>query len=82
MPAAGEETTYFQTLSAEVIRTYLARIQPLDKAGGYAIQEHAELILSELKGSFTNVVGLPVERLRTCWLSGSTSAGLNRKVAV
>ena len=36
----------FQTLSAEVIRTYLARIQPLDKAGGYAIQEHAELILS------------------------------------
>ena len=54
----------FQTLSAEVIRTYLARIQPLDKAGGYAIQEHAELILSELKGSFTNVVGLPVERLR------------------
>ena len=54
----------FQSLSEEVIRTYLTRIQPLDKAGGYAIQEHAELILSELKGSFTNVVGLPVELLR------------------
>ena len=42
---------------------YLARINPLDKAGGYAIQEHGELIVSEISGSYSNVVGLPFERL-------------------
>jgi nucleoside triphosphate pyrophosphatase len=54
----------FHPLGAEQIRNYLKQINPLDKAGGYAIQEHGNLIVSEIAGSYSNVVGLPLERLR------------------
>ena len=54
----------FHPLTARQIRNYLARIQPLDKAGAYAIQDAGELIISEISGSYSNVVGLPVEKLR------------------
>lgn len=54
----------FHPLTAEQIRKYLARINPLDKAGAYAIQEHGELVVAEISGSYSNVVGLPVERVR------------------
>jgi septum formation protein len=54
----------FRSLAPEEIRHYLARIDPLDKAGAYAIQEHGDLIIREITGSFSNVVGLPMERLK------------------
>ena len=54
----------FRSLNAEQVRNYLSRIHPLDKAGAYAIQEHGELIIEEISGSYSNVVGLPVERVR------------------
>jgi len=54
----------FHPLNDRQIRDYLALIQPLDKAGAYAIQERGELIISEISGSYSNVVGLPVEKLR------------------
>lgn len=54
----------FRSLKAPQVRDYLSRINPLDKAGAYAIQEHGELIIEEISGSYSNVVGLPVERLR------------------
>ena len=53
----------FRPLSGAQIADYLAKINPLDKAGGYGIQEHGELIVSEISGSYSNVVGLPLERL-------------------
>jgi septum formation protein len=54
----------FRPLDIRQIRDYLARINPLDKAGAYAIQEHGDKIVAGISGSFTNVVGLPVERLK------------------
>jgi septum formation protein len=54
----------FRELGLEQIRRYLGKIHPLDKAGGYAIQDHGELIVERIDGSFSNVVGLPLERLR------------------
>ena len=54
----------FHPLTESQIRYYLAKINPLDKAGAYAIQEFGELIVSEISGSYSNVVGLPVEQLR------------------
>lgn len=54
----------FRPLDTAQIRDYLARINPLDKAGAYAIQESGDKIVEAIAGSFTNVVGLPVERLR------------------
>jgi septum formation protein len=53
----------FRKLHAGQIRRYLTKISPFDKAGGYAIQEDGDAIVSHIHGSFTNVVGLPVERL-------------------
>ncbi len=54
----------FRPLSAAQIRNYLKQVNPLDKAGAYAIQEHGEQIVMNISGSFSNVVGLPLERLR------------------
>jgi septum formation protein len=54
----------FHPLDDRQIRSYLAKINPFDKAGAYAIQESGELIISEVSGSYSNVVGLPVEKLR------------------
>ncbi|MDD5140818.1 MAG: Maf family protein [Verrucomicrobiales bacterium] len=54
----------FLPLDAGQIRDYLSKINPLDKAGAYAIQEHGEWLISEISGSYSNVVGLPMERLR------------------
>lgn len=51
----------FKVLDEAVIETYLARVNTLDKAGGYAIQEHGELIVAGQRGSLTNIIGLPIE---------------------
>ncbi len=61
---AGWTDVTFHPLTAKQIKEYLALINPLDKAGAYAIQEHGERIVAEIAGSYSNVVGLPLERLR------------------
>jgi septum formation protein len=61
---AVSTTVVFHDLDRAAIRRYLDRINPLDKAGAYAIQENGSLIVREISGSFGNVVGLPVERVR------------------
>jgi septum formation protein len=55
---------WMRPLTAAQITDYLARIQPLDKAGAYAIQDHGDAIIERIEGSYHNVMGLPVERLR------------------
>ena len=56
-------TVYFKRLTDAELRAYLKRIGPLDKAGAYSAQEdHGELI-DHVEGSFSNVIGLPMERL-------------------
>ncbi len=52
----------FANLDPEMISTYLQRGHPLDKAGAYGIQEWIGLVgIEEIRGSYTNVVGLPTE---------------------
>jgi septum formation protein len=46
------------------LKRYLARIHPLDKAGAYAAQEDRGGMIAAVAGSFSNVIGLPMERLR------------------
>ena len=53
----------FHPLDEASIRRYLSSVNPLDKAGAYAIQEEGDLIVEKIDGSYTNVVGLPLERL-------------------
>lgn len=54
----------FHKLDAVKIRRYLTKVNPLDKAGAYAIQEEGDLLVDRVAGSYTNVVGLPIEKLR------------------
>lgn len=54
----------FKALSDEIIRDYHSRIQPLDKAGAYAVQDESAMIIESVEGSWSNVKGLPMERLR------------------
>jgi septum formation protein len=46
------------------IASYVASGSPFDKAGGYAIQDLNGALIDALVGSYTNVVGLPVEATR------------------
>jgi septum formation protein len=54
----------FLPFGETVIEDYLARVQVLDKAGAYAIQEQGHLLVEQVEGSLSNVIGLPVEALR------------------
>jgi septum formation protein len=58
--AVSSEVT-LRSLSRDEIHTYLKIVNPLDKAGAYAAQNVANAIVARIGGSFTNVVGLPME---------------------
>jgi septum formation protein len=60
-PVISEVT--FKLLTEEIIRDYHSRIQPLDKAGAYAVQDESAMIIEQVEGSWSNVKGLPMERL-------------------
>jgi septum formation protein len=51
----------FKRLSRRELEWYVATGNPLDKAGAYGIQEGAGLFVTGIRGSYTNVVGLPLE---------------------
>lgn len=52
----------FHRLSPSKIDNYFSKVNPLDKAGAYAAQGHGAEIIAGIEGSFTNVVGLPIEQ--------------------
>jgi septum formation protein len=54
----------FLPLTERQIGDYLSKINPLDKASAYAIQEHGDKIVAKISGSYSNVVGLPLEKLK------------------
>jgi len=53
----------FKKLSEKIIRDYMAKVDVMDKAGSYAVQEHGEMIIEQVRGDYDNVVGLPVGQL-------------------
>ena len=55
----------FRRLSSATIENYLAKVNPLDKAGAYAAQGSGAEIIAKIDGSYTNVVGLPMEKTVT-----------------
>lgn len=55
---------FFRKLTDTEIKSYVDKYQPLDKAGSYGIQERIGLIgIERINGSYTNVVGLPTEKV-------------------
>lgn len=54
---------YFNELSDELIDQYIATGSPLDKAGAYGIQDKEFPLVNHIEGSYSNVMGLPLEDL-------------------
>lgn len=54
----------FRRLSEADIAAYVARVNPLDRAGAYDIDESGELLVERWTGTSENIMGLPVEPLR------------------
>ncbi|NLD89206.1 MAG: septum formation inhibitor Maf [Lentisphaerae bacterium] len=53
----------FKELAADEIQAYILSGEPMDKAGAYAIQGRAACMIRQIRGSYTNVVGLPLTEL-------------------
>jgi septum formation protein len=69
----------FHLMTREEINEYVASGEPLDKAGGYAIQGFAARWIPRIEGDYGNVVGLPIARtvallaeLNACTETGNT----------
>jgi septum formation protein len=56
----AKTSVWFRRLCSEWIDGYLRTKEPLDKAGAYAIQGKAAMMVNAIQGSYTNVVGLPL----------------------
>jgi len=63
-----ETEVFMRNFSDKDLTNYINTKEPYDKAGGYAIQGKASIFVSKIKGSYSNVVGLPLAEL-TCLLS-------------
>ncbi len=72
---SGYEKTLvtFRSLTEAEIKGYLGRINPLDKAGAYAIQGAGALIVKGIKGCYYNVVGFPIAKLEDMLLQQGCS---------
>lgn len=56
----------FKKLSEKEIQWYIHTSEPFDKAGAYAIQGLGTFLVKSIRGSYTNVVGLPVCEVIEC----------------
>jgi septum formation protein len=64
----------FRPLDEALIEAYLAKVHVLDKAGAYALQDHGFDLIERVEGCRSNVIGLPVEKVKE-WISRAQSAG-------
>lgn len=56
---------FLKKMSAQEIHRYFKKINPLDKAGAFALQSRGPFAVStKIRGSFSNAVGLPMEKLK------------------
>lgn len=53
----------FREVTPQEADAYVKSGSPMDKAGAYGLQDGSQTFVTEIKGSMTNVVGMPMERL-------------------
>lgn len=54
---------YFHDLPDEIIRYYIDKYNPLDKAGSYGIQDFGGSFIEKINGDYYNVMGLPLNKV-------------------
>ena len=62
-------TVHFAALTQAEIEAYVATGEPLQCAGGFALEGRGGMVVEKLEGCYSNVIGLSLPLLR-CWLSG------------
>ena len=72
-----ETKVHFYTLSDDDIDAYIKTGEPMDKAGAYGIQGKGALFVERIEGSYTNVVGLPVEMVAKALKNIYEDKGMN-----
>jgi septum formation protein len=65
----AETKVFIKDLTDEEIWRYVATSEPFDKAGSYAVQGRGGYMIKEIRGSYTNVVGLPICEITEVLLS-------------
>jgi septum formation protein len=50
-------------MSSETIEAYINTGEPLERAGGYSLQEKGAILVEKIDGDFFNAMGLPLNRL-------------------
>lgn len=60
LDAGATSEVTFRSLDEQTIDRYLANVHVFDKAGGYAIQEHGDMIVAGFQGEWSTIVGLPL----------------------
>ncbi len=66
---AVETKVFVRDLTDDEIRRYIKTSEPLGKAGSYAVQGRGGCMVKEIKGSYSNVVGLPICEVAEALLS-------------
>ncbi|HPH41380.1 MAG TPA: Maf family protein [Syntrophorhabdaceae bacterium] len=66
---AVETRVYLRDLTEDEIARYIKTSEPFDKAGSYAVQGKGGYMVKEIKGSYANVVGLPICEVAEALLS-------------
>lgn len=59
--AVAVSEVYFRSLSPRDIARYIASGEPMGRAGAYAIQGRGAMLVKKIAGSYSNIVGLPLE---------------------
>ena len=71
--AVSSTRVFIRPLTADEIRWYVGTGEPLDKAGAYGAQGKGGLLVERVEGSFSNVVGFPLEKfyelMKACGLA-------------
>lgn len=71
--ACDRTRVHFVQIRPEEMQAYIHSGEPFDKAGAYAIQGKAGMLIDRIEGSFSNVIGLPLTLVRDLLMQAETN---------